>query len=122
MHSRTFFPALLLLCVAPTTVLAGSDRQSALADTVTTDTSFIGVFADAAGTMPCLDVPRGEAREFPVPAVLSGGGAAGFAGVEFRMEDAHPDGHELVYSPPPTPVADRGNHVTKHPQGPLHVT
>src|SRR5262245_21563113 len=122
MHSRTFFPALLLLCVAPTTVLAGSDRQSALADTVTTDTSFIGVFADAAGTMPCLDVPRGESREFPVLAVLSGVGAAGFAGVEFRIEVSNPAGYQFLYNPPPEAVAVIGNPLDLTPQDPFDKT
>jgi len=45
---------------------------------------YIGIYADAAGTLPCMAVPPLSGTTLYVMAKLEGASAAGISGAEFR--------------------------------------
>ena len=122
MKMRTLLFAMAWACASSSSVRAGTDAPLPLSAPVRvadTDNGTIGVYADPAGTMPCLDVPRGEGREFHILATLAGAGAGGLAGAEFRIEVSNPSGYSFTYAPPPAATIVLGNPLDLTPEDPF---
>ena len=78
---------------------------------------YIGIYADAAGTLPCTTVPPLSGTTLYVIAKLEGASAGGISGAEFRIEVGNPSGWSLSYTPPSADVI-MGNALDLNPQDP----
>ena len=65
---------------------------------------YIGIYADAAGTLPCTTVPPMSGTTLYVIAKLQGASASGISGAEFRVEVESPAGWSFSYTAPPANV------------------
>src|SRR5262245_24546564 len=66
-----------------------------------TNDGYIGIYADAAGTLPCTTVPPLSGTTLYVIAKLEGASAGGISGAEFRIEVENPSGWQFSYTSPP---------------------
>ena len=75
---------------------------------------YIGIYADAAGTAPCLNVLPYTAAVLHVIATCEGLTASGITGAEFRIEVSNPAGWWFTYNTP-SPATVLGNPLDTSP-------
>jgi hypothetical protein len=61
---------------------------------------FVGIYADAQGTVACTTVPQWSGTTVFVVANLEGATASGITAAEFRIEVSNPSGWYFTYDPP----------------------
>jgi len=65
---------------------------------------YIGIYSDAAGTLPCTTVPPLSGTTLYVIAKLEGASAAGISGAEFRIQVGNAAGWSFSYTAPPANI------------------
>jgi subtilisin family serine protease len=80
-----------------------------------TGDGYVGIYADAAGTVPCTNIPNYTGTTLYVIAKTAGESANGITGAEFRIEVTDPSGWYLSYTPPGTASIVMGNPIDTDP-------
>jgi len=70
---------------------------------------YVGVYSDAAGTLPCTMVPPYTGTTLYVIAKTAGSSESGITGAEFRIEVTNPNGWFFSYTAPAAPNVVLGN-------------
>lgn len=79
---------------------------------------FLGIYADAAGTQTCSQIPPGSSGTLYLIATLAGSTANGIAGVEFRVQVTNTQGYFFNFAPPPNVTVQLGQPLDLTPDDP----
>ena len=69
-----------------------------------TDSGFVGIYADAAGTQPCATVPLGKVDTLYVIATTGFETQSGLSAASFRIQVTNPTGYHFAYLNPDAPI------------------
>jgi hypothetical protein len=117
---RTTWVLSLLLAAASGSPAAASAEFAPAA--IPADNGYVGIFADPAGTEPCIQIGPGGTATLHVVAVTGGGTADGFYVAEFRIEVSNPAGWLFLFAPRPDAVAVLGQPLDLTPEDPYDAT